>query len=194
MDYFKQNQVSVTFPKLELSTLIVLGYSNASFSSNYDMTSQLGFITLLAHGTGSCVPSQFKYFKARSFVRSALAAELITCADQLDASFTLAEELRSMHPNREIPVQLYTDNQSIFDEIPKGCRTSAKRRMLDISATREGFRKREISCIDFVRLVHNLADGLNKSMEQSELRAVMLSSRHFPKGGAVDITSRCTIF
>lgn len=47
VNYVKDYHVSIDFPKLDLSTLHVIGYSDVSLSSNYGIMSQLGYILLL---------------------------------------------------------------------------------------------------------------------------------------------------
>eukprot|EP00171_Calliarthron_tuberculosum_P022574 IDg22574t1 len=49
--------------------------------------------------------------------------------------------------------------------------------MLDVAVAREGYRKKEISDIGFVRSSHNLADGLTKLMNQAALRDLMSTSK-----------------
>ena len=179
--YAQENLVSIRFPKLDKDTLKVVGYSDASFAMNMDNSSQLGYIVFICGGKGNVIPIHFKSYKARRVVRSAMAAELISFGDMFDLAFTLAEELRSLHPHNVIPVSLYTDSKSLFDVISKGSRTAEKRLMLDIAAAREGFLKHEISDIGFVRTKFNLADGLTKRMQQSALRKVLSEGRIHPK-------------
>ena len=89
--------------------------------------------------------------------------------DRSDTAITLGQEIECLLDNK-IPVQLLTDSKSLFDVISKGTRTSEKRTMLDIAASREAFRDKVISDIGFVRSNKNLADGLTKEMNQSALR------------------------
>lgn len=160
--YVKQQKVSISFPQLDQSTLRTAGSSDASLSSNYDMTSQLGYIILLADATGACFPLQFRCYKPHRVVRSALPEQLIAFAEMVDAAYTLAEEPRSMHPVSDVHLKLYTDNKSLFDVTSKGSRTSEKRLMVNIDAAREGCRKMEIWDIGFVKTPHNFADGITK--------------------------------
>ena len=96
-------------------------------------------------------------------------------SDMFDAAYTLAAELRELLPKHRIPVKLCTDNNSLFDVISKGSRTSEKRLMIDIAAARKGFTKHEISDIGFVRPEQNIADGLKKPMKQTALCNMLLT-------------------
>lgn len=177
IQYAREHLVAIPFPKLDMKTIQVIGFSDASFANNADLTSQLGYICFLGDASGSSIPVHFKSYKARRVTRSVMAAELIAFSDLFDAAYTLADELRQLLPKFPIPVRLFTDNKSLFDVISKGSRTAEKRLMLDIAAAREGFWKHEISDIGFVRSNNNLADGLTKSMKQEALRFSLLSGR-----------------
>lgn len=168
------NQVSLRVPQLDVDSLRVVGFSDASFANNYDLSTQLGHIMFLADKTGKSVPIHFKSYKSRRVVRSAMAGEVIAFSDLFDVAAALSSELKLLL-DREVPVHLFTDSKSLFDVISKGSRTSEKRTMLDIAAAREGFRDKVISDIGFVRSSHNIADGLTKSMSQAALQNAVSS-------------------
>lgn len=175
--FVKSKPLAISFPKLDKDTLQVVGISDASFSSNLDSTSQLGYLVFLADARGSASPIFFKSYKARRVTRSVIGAELIAFSDMFDAAFSLAEELRTIHPKLGVPVKLYTDSKSLFDVISKGSKTAEKRLMLDIACAREGFRRHDISDIGFIRGEDNLADGLTKSMRQAAIHKVLKEGR-----------------
>lgn len=174
--YAVDNRIYLRIPKLDLQTLRVVGYSDASFANNHDLSTQLGVLCFLADDKGNSVPIHFKSYKSKRVVRSAMAGEVIAFSDLFDVAAALASELGVLY-DRNIPVQLLTDSKSLFDVISKGSRTSGKRMMLDIAATREGFRNKVISDIGFVRSSKNLADGLTKAMSQAALQHVISTGR-----------------
>ncbi len=65
MRYAADNLVSLKFPKLDLETLRVVGFSDASFANNYDLASQLGHIVFITDGEGNSAPIHFKSYKTR---------------------------------------------------------------------------------------------------------------------------------
>ena len=152
----------MVFPKLEVESLHITGFSDASFAANRDLSSQLGYICFLGDAKGSVVPFFFKSYKARRVTRSVMAAEIIAFSDLFDTEITMAKELSWLCAKPSLPIKLFTDNKSLFDVISKGSKTYEKRLMLDIACAREGFRSREISDIGFVRSSENIADGLAK--------------------------------
>ena len=150
----------------------VVGFADASFANNHDISTQLGHLCFLVDKHNNAVPVHFKSYKSRRVVRSALAGEFIVFSDMFNISKTLSAEISELLA-RSIPVQLLTDSKSLFDVISKGSRTSEKRTMLDIGAAREGFRDKKISNIGFIQSSSNLADGLTKAMAQAFLREVI---------------------
>ncbi len=72
-----ENPVSLKFPKLNLDTIRVIGFSDASFAKNYHLSSQLGHIVFIADGEGNAAPICFKSYKARRVSRSVMAAKVI---------------------------------------------------------------------------------------------------------------------
>lgn len=89
-----------------------------------------------------------------------------------DVSITLwCEFIKS--PNRNVSVQLRTENKSLFDFITAITFTSKKRIMLPIAATRETFSQKVILDIGFVGSNKNIADILTKEMNQSKVKKVL---------------------
>lgn len=169
-----EEPLSIRFPKLEKSSLKILGVSDASFANNRDLSSQLGYILFLSD-TKSVIPIIFKSYKSKRVTKSPMSAEVIAFADMFDAGIALKREIEWMI-GQKVPLQLLTDSKCMFDVISSGTRTSEKRTMIDIAAAREGFRDMEISDIGFIRSAHNIADGLTKKMSRQALQNVLKTS------------------
>ena len=178
--YAKRHKISISFPQLILPNVKVIGYSDASFGNNMDLSSQLGYIILLTDSSNQAIPIHFKSYKAKRLCRSAMAAEVIAFADLFDTATTLCKELAVLL-NRNVNLDLFTDSKSLFDIISRGSKTSEKRLMLDVAASREGFKNKDISNIGLVRSEHNIADGLTKQMAQGTIRNLLETSTHQPQ-------------
>ena len=113
--YAKDNTVSIKFSKLELSSLRVIGVSDASFAGNHDSSSHLGYLVFIADANDNVIPIYFKLYKVRRVTRSVMDVELIAFSDMFDAAYTLAEELRQVIPAAAVPLHLFTDSKSLFD-------------------------------------------------------------------------------
>ena len=174
--YAVKNPCGIKVNKLDLDSLRVVGFSDASFANNHDLTSQVGHIIFLADKNDNVMPIYFKSYKARRVTRSAMASEVIAFADMFDIAVALAADLTTML-GLQIPVQLLTDSKCLFDVISKGIRTSEKRIMIDITAARNAFKSTVISDIGLVRSADNIADGLTKDMQQASLRSMMSTGK-----------------
>ncbi len=95
-----------------------MGYSDASFANNYDLTSQLGHIVFVTDGEGNAAPIHLKSYKARLVTRSVMAADVIPFSDAFDVGYTLATELSSL-PRKKVILILLTNSKSLFDVISK---------------------------------------------------------------------------
>lgn len=67
-----------------------------------------------------------------------MKAELIVISDLFDDAFTLRDELKSLHPHQKVICHLFTNGETLFDDISKSTRTLEKRFMLDVLCAREG--------------------------------------------------------
>ena len=107
------------------------------------------------------MPISYKGYKSRRVTSSVLAAEVIAFADMFDDAFTIRSQLQQAL-RKDVVMHLSTDSKCLFQIISKSSRTNEKRPMLDICATRQAYKQKQISNISFVRSERNLADGLNK--------------------------------
>ena len=177
--YAINNIACIKFPQLDQSSVKLIGYSDAAFANNFDLSSQLGYIILLTDKNNAAIPISFKSYKSKRVTRSVLSAEVIAFADLFDQAFTLRSQLEHAI-NRSVPLHLMTDSKSLFDIISKGSRTSEKRVTLDIHTARQAYQSREISNIGFVRSSDNLADGLTKAKMQKALFNLLQTASHRP--------------
>ena len=87
--YAHDNIAHLPFPKLDLRSIRIVGYSDAAFANNHDATSQLGRIILLVDDGNAAIPIAFKSYKSRRVTRSVLSAEVIAFADLFDNAFAI---------------------------------------------------------------------------------------------------------
>lgn len=107
--------------KLDEKTVRVVGFSDASFANNHDLSMQQGYIVLLVDKHGISVPLLFKSYKSCRITPSAMAGEVIAFADMSDAAVTLNKEF-SLLLNLRVPLQLFTYSKCMFDVISKRSR------------------------------------------------------------------------
>lgn len=105
--YFHENLVYIVFPKHDLTSLWIFGFSDDSFANSWDHSTQLEFTISVLDESSSPVLIHFGSFKARRVVRSVLSGELTAFGDMtgcatflqmsLDASFWIKNTSLPFH-------------------------------------------------------------------------------------------------
>lgn len=153
--YATDNFTTVKILKLDMESLQIVGFSDASFVNNYDLSSQHGYVILLVNDTNQAAPIVFRSYKARRVTRYVMPGKIIAFSYKFNYAIDLTNELSQMLKKR-IPLQLLTDSKCLFDVISKGSRTSEKRMILDTAAAREGIKEGVASDIGFIRSSTNI--------------------------------------
>ena len=151
MKYLKKTEENgIIIQKLDNPSLHLLVYADASFANNSDLTSQLGYIILLADKFGKRNILHYASYKSRRVTRSVLGAEVYAFADAFDYAYVIRHDLEEIL-NQCIPLQIMTDSRSLFDVIVRNSTTSDRRLMIDIKDVRESYESQKISHVGFVR-------------------------------------------
>ena len=138
-----QNEFSLKYPKLDKESLRIQVYSDDSYGTNSDGTSQLGYIIFLADKFESCQPIFWTSYKSRRVSRSVLCSETMAFADAFDMAFAIRYDLSRMM-NSHVPITALTDSLSLFDVITKATIPTEKRLMVDLQTVKESYKKEEI--------------------------------------------------
>ncbi|MEM6805930.1 MAG: hypothetical protein AAF696_31325 [Bacteroidota bacterium] len=137
--------------KLDLDSLYIKVYSDASFANNPNLSSQLGYIVLLCDKNDNCKILHYTSYKSRRVVRSVLGAEVYAMADAFDYSYKLKHDLETIL-DKHIPLRIITYSKSLFDIITRNSSSIEKRLMIDIKSVRHGYESMEISDIGFSKI------------------------------------------
>ena len=168
--------LSLMYAPLDKETLHLLVYADASFASNDDLSSQLGYIVLLCDGHSRCHVMTYSSRKSRRVVKSIMAGEVYAFADAFDAAFIIKHDLERIY-DQHLPLVMLTDSKQMFDVITRASHTTKKRLMIDVAAAREAYKRYEISNVGLVRSEHNPADGLTKPPICPALDATLCTGR-----------------
>jgi len=87
------NRFTLKVPKLDKSSLRIIGFSDSSFANKADFSSQLGHTCFLGDVSDSVIPISFKSYIAKRITRFAMAGEFIAFNDFFDVASTLSAEL-----------------------------------------------------------------------------------------------------
>ncbi len=162
--HLKAHSRGILFTRLDLSTLVIRGYSNAAFAHNENSTSQLGMVIVLFNAHGHANILHYASWKSRRITRSILAAEMYAFSACYDYALTAAHDLSSML-GQTIPINLFKDSKLIFGTITKLSGVSKKRFFIDIAALRQAYTSGEIENIGHIFSARNMADSLSKKIE-----------------------------
>lgn len=172
----KLPMLPLRFPKLDTSTWHLEVYTDASFATNNDKTSQLGYIVFLTDHTRTCQLLHWSSHKAKRVSRSVLGSETMALADGFDVAYMIKHDLEKMTRSK-LPLYILTDSLSLFDVITKASSTTEKRLMIDLTCTRDSYERKEITMLGFVRTQNNPADCLTKVMNAEQLIRIITTAR-----------------
>jgi hypothetical protein len=181
----KRNPVKLYYPKLDLSTAKLVVYTDASFATNEDLSSQFGFILFAVDGAGRSCILDGQSSKCRRVTRSVLGAELFAMSHGYDRAAAMQHALSKI---RKLPIVIVCDSMQIFSSLTKLTAVSERRLMVDLAVLREAYEKDDIETFVHVRTHNNLADVLAKDAlpGRTKLQEILNS-------GKLDIVVNCTV-
>ncbi len=85
--------LSLQMRKLDMDSLHIRAYADASFATNHNLTSQLGYIVLLCDKWENYCTLHYASYKSRRVARSVLGAETYAFADAYDFAYCAKKDL-----------------------------------------------------------------------------------------------------
>lgn len=146
---------------MDLESLHLKLYSDASFNNLPDGGSQGGYIIFLCDKFSKSVPLAWNSTRLKRVTRSILAAETLALTDGCDTAFFIANLITDIGLYKTIPITALTDNQSLSDTIRTTKPTLDSRLRVEISALREMCDKNEIN-IHWISKQNQLSNILTK--------------------------------
>ena len=110
---------------------MITAYSDAAFSNNAELSSQLGCIVLLTDDCHNAIPVSYKSYKSRRVIRSVLYAEVNAFADLFHDTLAVCRHLDFI-TRQSMLLQIRKDYKRMLDIISKASLTSKKRIMVDM--------------------------------------------------------------
>ncbi|KHJ32728.1 hypothetical protein EV44_g1731 [Erysiphe necator] len=168
---WQQNNTSrgLKFIPLDIGTLKLVVFTDSSFHSNPDYSSQLGYVIALVDGEGKANTIHWQSVKCKRVTKSVSASELYAISLGFDQGSALNFSINSiLKLPKPIPLIICTDSRTIFDCLTRLNTVQEKRLMIDIMCLREAYEKREITEIKWIPGKSNPADALTKSKNVSQ--------------------------
>ncbi len=158
--YIQTEPVAIMFPKLNIDSLHVTLYCDASFRNLPDGGSQGGHIVFLCDDEDNCCPIAWSSKKIKRIVHSTLAAETLSMEEGTGTAFYVLNILSDIVPCCKT-INVVTDNKSLYDTTHSKKPTIDKRLRVDIAGIKEMLEKKEID-IKAVPGKEQLSDVLTK--------------------------------
>jgi hypothetical protein len=85
----KTASFTLKYPKLNINSLTLKVYMDASYANDFDGSSELDYIIFLADASGKCQPIIWSSHKSLRVIRSVLGSDTMAFADGFDAAYSL---------------------------------------------------------------------------------------------------------
>ncbi len=164
----KADDFRLCYGSVNIDTAEIHVFADASFATNKDLSSQLGYVILLVDDKGNCSFLSWSTSKCKGVTRSVLAAELYALAHGFDAGFALSHTVCKLL-GRKMKVQVFTDSRTLFDSITSLCSMTEKSLLIDIYCLREAYRNGELANLSLIRTQHNISDALTTTSSRHTL-------------------------
>ena len=158
--------------KLEKDSLRLLVFTDASFANNKDLSSQIGYVLVLADGNNNANILHWSSIKCKRVTRSVLASELYGMVHGFDMGASIKATIEKML-EIDLPLVLCTDSRSLYDCLVKLGTTQEKRLMIDVMCLRQAYERREIAEVKWIDGDTNPADSMTKSKPSGALRTLI---------------------
>src|SRR6266480_5240874 len=157
---------------LDLDSLQLIVFTDASFANNKDLSSQIGFVIVLADRNNQANVIHWSSIKCKRITRSVLAAELYAMAHSFDKGMVIKITIKKIL-SRSIPLIICTDSKSLYDCLVKLGTTNEKRLMIDLLCLRQSYERREIAEVKWINGNTNPANAMTKGKPYSALKALL---------------------
>jgi hypothetical protein len=160
------------FVKLEKDTLRLLVFTDASFANNRDLSSQIGYVLVLADGAGRANILHWSSTKCKRVTRSVLASELYGMAHGFDMGASVKSTVDKAL-QIDLPLVVCTDSKSLYECLVKLGTTQEKRLMINVMCLRQAYERREIAEVKWIKGNSNPADAITKAKPSNALTQLL---------------------
>ena len=160
------------FVRLAKESLKLLIFTDASFANNRDLSSQIGYILVLADASGAANILHWSSIKCKRVTRSVLASELYAMVHGFDMGASIKATIERIL-QIDLPLVLCTDSRSLYDCLVKLGTTQEKRLMIDVMCLRQAYERREIAEVKWIDGDSNPADSMTKSKPSNALKLLI---------------------
>src|SRR6266536_1720458 len=157
------------FVLLNIYSLNLIVFTDASFANNKDLSSQIGFVIVLMDQNWTVNIIHWSSIKCKRVTRSVLASELYALAYGFDIRAAIKSTIEKILHTILLLV-LCTDLKSLYDCLVKLGTTQEKRLMVDLMCLQQSYKRQEIAKIKWIDGNSNPTDAMTKSKPCQALR------------------------
>lgn len=150
------------FVKLDVKTLQLVAFTDASFANLKDLSSQIGYVLVLMDGNNKANIIHWSSTKCKRVTRSVLASELYGMAHGFDIAAAVKSTVDGIL-QVSLPLVLATDSKSLYDCLVRLGTTQEKRLMVDVMCLRQAYERRQITEVKWIDGESNPADAMTKA-------------------------------
>ena len=161
------------FVQLDINTLKLIVFTDASFANNLNLASQIGYVICLADASNKANIIHWSSIKCKRVTKSVLASELYAMVHGFDAGAVIKSTTEEILDIRLLPMIVCTDSKSLYDCLVKLGSTQEKRLMVDLMCLRQSYERREIMEIRWIDGNSNPADAMTKAKPCAALQELI---------------------
>ena len=124
--------------KLAKESLRLIVFTDASFANNRDLSSQIGYVLVLADGTGHANIIHWSSTKCKRVTRSVLASELYGMAHGFNIG-ALVKSIINKVLEMELLLVVYTNLKLLYKYLVKLGTTREKRLIINVICLRQAY-------------------------------------------------------
>ena len=151
------------FTQLDITTLKLIVFTDSSFANNQDLSSQIGYVIVLADATNKANTIHWSSTKCKRVTRSVLASELYALAHGFDTGAVIKSTVEKILKLPVLPMIVCTDSKSLYECLVRLGTTQEKRLMVDLMCLRQSYERREIMEVKWIDGDSNPADAMTKA-------------------------------
>jgi hypothetical protein len=168
------------FVKLDINSIQLLIFTDASFANNKDLSSQIGYVIVMTDATKKANIIHWSSIKCKRVTRSVLASELYGTAHGFDIGVAIKSTVDKIL-QINLPLVLCTDSKSLYDCLVRLGTTQEKRLMIDVMSLRQAYERRQITEIKWIDGEANPADAMTKSKPCTALQRLIDTNQIDPQ-------------
>lgn len=161
------SKLGLRFVPLDLDTLSMFLFSDASFANADRYTYQIGFLICLVDHIGTANILHYGSQRCKRVTRSMMAPELHALSYGFDNAFvanTMVEELF----RQNVPLHGFLDFRTVLNTITKRGATLEKRLKIDAYVLRQSHTLGELQSLAWIPTEQNVADALTKTLPKED--------------------------